>query len=125
MVLQAWNSQGAVGKKTFNINVAGSAEPSCGPNTGPGIIIGPAGEATGSGYQSIFAETPAAGSPFTALKIYVDDMQRAAFYNSAAECGITFLRMSQGPHKVTGVAWSRLGAVVTGTQMITVTTETP
>jgi len=68
-----------------------------------------------------FAGTPAApSSPVTALRIYVDHAARATFYRAAAERGITFLRMSRGIHKVTAVAWTQKGAVVSDTQTVTV-----
>lgn len=118
VVLQAWNSQGAIGSKAIKIDVAGVGEPTCVPQTDPGVAVCP-GEILGNGYTIITAGTPAvAASPYTALRIYVDNISRATFYNFAAQRGITFLRMAAGTHKVTAVAWTARGAVVTDTKMV-------
>ena len=120
IVLQAWNSQGTTSKKSININVTGLEEPVCIPAADPGIAICQA-EAVENGYVTILAGTSLAPkSPFTALRIYVDGIARAAFYGFAAQHGITFLRMGAGAHKVTAVAWTQNGAVVTDTKAVTV-----
>ena len=70
-------------------------------------------------YVTLFAGTSLA-STYTALRIYVDNMARSTFYGFAAQRGITVLRMSAGIHKVTAVAWTQKGVVVTDTRTITV-----
>jgi hypothetical protein len=120
VVLQAWNSNGGVAKKTITINVIGSPEPTCLPDSDPGVTLCQL-EPVENSYVTIFAGTPAApSSPVTALRIYVDNAARATFYRAAAERGITFLRMSRGIHKVTAVAWTQKGAVVSDTRTVTV-----
>jgi hypothetical protein len=120
VVLQAWNSHGAVGKKTIKINISGLHEATCLPATDPGVAICP-NEVLGNGYTMIIAGTPAVpASPYTALRIYVDNISRATFYDFAAQGGITLLRMAPGTHKVTAVAWTAQGAVVTDTQVFIV-----
>lgn len=120
VVLQAWNSQGAIGKKAININVVGDFEPTCISNADPGVSICQ-GEPAGNGYMNIMVGTPVTPvSPFTAVRIYVDGISRATFYNFAAKGSLTFLQMNRGTHKVTAVGWTQNGAVVSDTQTVTV-----
>jgi Bacterial Ig domain len=120
LVLQARNSQGTISKKALKINVFGLEEPTCLPDKDPGVTICQA-EVVENGYVIVFAGTPAQpASPFTALRIYVDNVSRATFRDFAAQRGITFLRMSRGVHNITAVAWTQKGAVVTDTRTVTV-----
>jgi len=72
----------------------------------------------------IFAAQPGApavaASPFTALRIYVDSVSRATFYNFTAQEGITALHMTRGTHNVKAVGWTQQGSVVTDTTLVTV-----
>lgn len=124
VVLQAWNNQGVVSKKTVKINVFGLQEPTCLPAPGVGICVGLAGPVENNGYAMIFAAEPGApavvASPFTALRIYVDNVSRATFYNFTAQEGITALHMSRGTHKVKAVGWTQQGSVVTDTTLVIV-----
>lgn len=120
LVLQARNSQGAISKKAVKINVFGLAEPTCLPDTDPGVTICQA-EVVENGYVIVFAGTPAQpASPFSALRIYVDNVARATFRDFAAQRGITFIRMGRGTHKIVAVAWTAKGQVVTDTRTVTV-----
>ena len=120
LVLQAKNSQGVVSKKSMKINVTGMEEPTCLPDADPGVTICQA-EPIENRYVIVFAGTPAApASPFTALRIYVDNVARATFHNFAAQRGITFLKMSSGTHKLTAVAWTAGGNVETSTTSVAV-----
>lgn len=120
LVLQATNSQGVVSKKALTINVTGMEEPTCLPATDPGVTICQA-EPVENRYVIVFVGTPASpASSFTALRIYVDNAARATFHNFAAQRGITFLKMSSGVHKLTAVAWTANGKVVTNTTSVTV-----
>lgn len=123
VVLQAWNSQGAVSKKAIKINVFDLQEPSCLPSPGVGICVGLAGPVERNGYAPIFAGAPgapAAAVPFTAFRIYVDSVSRATFYDFAAQEGITTLKMTRGTHQVKAVGWTQKGAVVTNATTVTV-----
>jgi Big-like domain-containing protein len=124
VVLQAWNNQGAVSKKSIKINVFGLQEPTCLPAPGVGICVGLAGQVENNGYAMIFAAQPGApavaASPFTALRIYVDSVSRATFYNFTAQEGITALHMTRGTHNVKAVGWTQQGSVVSDTTLITV-----
>jgi len=123
VVLQAWNNQGAVSKKAIKINVFGLQEPTCMAAPGVGICVGLAGPVE-NGYAMIFAAQPGAPaitpSPFTALRIYVDNASRANFYNFTAQEGITALHMTRGTHNVKAVGWTQQGPVVSDTTLITV-----
>ncbi|MGE5323038.1 MAG: Ig-like domain-containing protein [Actinomycetota bacterium] len=120
VVLQAWNSLGAVTKKAIKINVFGLDEPSCMPETDPGVTICQA-EVTDNRYVIMFVGTPPyPASPYSALRIYVDNISRATFHNFAAQHGITFLKMTAGTHKVVAVAWTQSGQVATATVTVTV-----
>ena len=122
VVLQAWNSQGAVSKKAVKINVVGLQEPTCMPSPGVGICVGLAGPMD-NGYAPIFAGAPgapAAASPFASFRIYVDNLSRATFYDFGAQEGITGLQMTQGKHQVKAVGWTQKGDVVTNTTQVTV-----
>lgn len=123
VVLQAWNSQGALSKKAIKINVFELQEPTCLPSPGIGICVGLAGPVESNGYAPIFAGAPgapAAASPFTAFRIYVDNLSLATFYDFAAQEGITALKMTRGKHQVKAVGWTQKGSVVTNTTTVTV-----
>jgi hypothetical protein len=118
LVLQAWNSQGTVGKRSFTINVTGLEEPVCVPDTDPGVTVCQA-EPTDNRYVIIFAGTSIQSS-YSAMRIYVDNVARATFSDFAAQRGITFLKMTAGKHTINAVAWTRSGKVVTASTTVTV-----
>ena len=121
VVLQAWNSQGTVGKRAIQINVTGTAEPTCIPSPGQAVTVCLSTQVVENNYVAISVGTPATPpSPFTALRIYVDTVARATFYGSATESGIAFQQMKKGTHKVKAVAWTQKGDVVTTTQTVIV-----
>lgn len=120
VVLQAWNSQGVTSKKTINISITETPEAVCIPGTDPGVTICQA-EPVENRYVTIFAGTSLAPqSPFTALRIYVDGVNRATFSGFAAQRGITFLKMSGGTHTIIAKAWTQKGTVVSDTTTVTV-----
>ena len=117
VTLQATNSQGAISKKAIQINVTGMQEPTC--IDGGGVCLST--EVITSRYVIIMAAPPAnPPSPYTAMKIYLDGIVRAAFYGFAAQDGITFIQMKSGSHRVTAKAWRRDGTVLSASQTVTV-----
>jgi len=123
VVLQAWNSQGALSKKAVKINVFELQEPTCLPSPGVGICVGLAGPVESNGYAPIFAGAPGApatATPFASFRIYVEGISRATFYDFAAQEGITALKMTKGNHQVKAVGWTQKGSTVTNTTQVTV-----
>ena len=112
--VQATNSQGIVRQKTETIEASGPVGPICAPAHDPGVALCFSQQSPGFGHI-LFGTPERPSSPVLAVRIYVDNIARAQFYNFAAQRGETELKMSKGSHRITVVAWTRRGDVSTDT----------
>lgn len=109
VTVQAWNSAGAVFKKTIHVTVSGSGAPACTMSTtDPSVTIcTPADGATVTSPVRVVAGTTST-SPVKTTKVYVDG---TAAYSTAGGQVDTSLTMANGTHRVTVKAWNDAGAV--------------
>lgn len=112
--VQATNSQGIVRQMTETIEASGPVGPICAPAHDPGVALCFSQQSPGFGHIQ-FGTPERPSSPVLAVRIYVDNIARAQFYNFAAQRGETELKMSKGSHRITAVAWTRRGDVSTDT----------
>lgn len=112
--VQATNSQGVMRQMTETIEASGPVGPICAPAHDPGVALCFGQQSPGFGHI-LFGTPETPSSPVVAIRIYVDNIARAQFYNFAAQRGETELKMSKGSHRVTAVAWTRRGDVSTDT----------
>ncbi|HET8891893.1 MAG TPA: hypothetical protein VFQ41_23545 [Candidatus Angelobacter sp.] len=112
--VQATNSQGVVRQMTETIEASGPVGPICAPAHDPGVALCFSLQSPGFGHIQ-FGTPERPSSPVLAVRIYVDNIARAQFYNFAAQRGETELKMSKGSHRITAVAWTRRGDVSTDT----------
>lgn len=113
-VVQATNSQGVMRQITETIEASGPVGPICAPEHDPGVALCFGQQTPGFGHI-LFGTPENPSSPVLAVRIYVDNIARAQFYNFAAQRGETELKMSKGSHRITAVAWTRRGEVSTDT----------
>jgi hypothetical protein len=114
VVVQAWDSTGAVFKSAVTITVV--AAPSAGVT-----VSSPANHATVSSPVN-FAASATSASPITAMRIYVDGANaytvNAAYINAP-------VAMSPGAHNVVVQAWDSTGAVLKTALSLTVSPAPP
>jgi len=113
-VVQATNSQGVMRQITETIEASGPVGPICAPAHDPGVALCLSLQTPGFGHI-LFGTPEKPSSPVQAVRIYVDDIARAQFYNFAAQRGETELKISKGSHRITAVAWTQRGDVSTDT----------
>jgi hypothetical protein len=113
-VVQATNSQGVMRQITETIEASGPVGPICAPAHDPGVALCFSLQTPGFGHI-LFGTPEKPSSPVQAVRIYVDDIARAQFYNFAAQRGETELKMSKGSHRITAVVWTQRGDVSTDT----------
>ncbi len=113
-VVQATNSQGVARQITETIEASGPVGPICAPAHDPGVALCFSQQTPGFGHI-LFGTPEKPSSSVLAVRIYVDNIARAQFYNFAAQRGETELKMSKGSHRITAVAWTRRGDVSTDT----------
>lgn len=117
VVVQAWDSAGAVQKTAENITVSGTS------GSGPGTvtITSPAnGSTVGSPAQ--FVASASGPNPITAMQIYVDNGLK---YSASAASVNTSISMATGSHYVVVQAWDSTGAVYKTAENITVGSSSP
>ncbi len=110
VVIQAWDTAGAVYKSAINITVASAPPPPPPPSTTGVTISSPSnGTTVGSPATFVASAAPASSAhPITAMAIYVDN--NLVFKNSAASLS-TPVSMSGGSHYVVVQAWDSAGVV--------------
>lgn len=115
VVVQSWDSTGAVQKSAENITVSGSA-----PTSGNVSVSSPASGAT-VGSPVHFVASASAPHPISAMEIYVDN---ASVYSMNASSLDTSVTMASGNHYVVVQAWDTTGAVYKNARTITVSGST-
>lgn len=103
VVVQAWDSTGAVFKSALNMTVSGSA-----PVTTTGVTISSPASGSSSGSPVHFAASARANNPITAMRIYLDN--NSVYTVSSASLN-TSVSASPGNHYAVVQAWDSTGAV--------------
>jgi len=113
VVVQAWDSNGAVFKAPMTVNVSGTA------STGGGVTVtSPANGATVS--PSVhFIASASSSYPITAMKLYVDGTERAAVSGGSLD---KWLTLAAGTRAVTVQAWNTQGTVYRRSLTVNVST---
>lgn len=120
VIIQAWDTTGAVVKSSVTINV-GTPSPNPPPTacqaatTGVTVCSPAQGTATSSPVH--FLAAAASGHPISAMRIYIDGV--SAYTTSVASIN-TSLQVASGTHSVIVQAWDSSGAVFKNAQTITV-----
>lgn len=99
VVVQAWDSTGAVFKSALNLNVSGSAY---------GVTVTSPTNGSTSGSPVHFVASAKSKYPISAMRIYSDGKD---VYNKYASSLDTYVSLSQGQHYVIVQAWDSTGAV--------------
>jgi hypothetical protein len=113
VVVQAWDNYGNVYKTPVNVTVSGSA--GCGTTSGV-VFCSPTNGASTSGSVPVVA---AGSSIITAMKLYVDGQDPAAFSTNSNNLNTT-LNLSPGTHNLVVNAWDSPGNVYQQSINITV-----
>ncbi len=103
VVVQAWDSTGAVSKSALNLTVSGAA-----PTATSGVTISSPTSGSSSGSPVQFAASARANNPITAMRIYLDNN---SVYTVAASSLNTSVSASAGNHYAVVQAWDSTGAV--------------
>jgi acid phosphatase len=114
VVVQAWDSTGAVFKTPLNLTVTGASVCSA-VNTGVTVCL-PSGNSVASPVH-VVAAAKSASAPITAMRIYVDNVSQYLTFSSSLD---TSLALSSGPHFLVVQAWDATGAVFKNPQNINV-----
>jgi pectate disaccharide-lyase len=106
LVVQAWDSTGAVFKNAQTVTVGGASS----TTTGAGVAVSsPAGGATvSSPVQFAAAAASGSGLPITAMRVYVDN---ADVYTTSGSRVSTSLPIASGSHYAVVQAWDSAGKV--------------
>jgi hypothetical protein len=118
VVVQAWNSSGAVFNRSMQINV-GSGSNSGSTTSGSGVVVSSpaAGTTVASPAQFVASATAASGRMITAMRIYVDGSSAYTVNSGSLN---TSLPMANGNHNVVVQAWDNVGAVYKNTMSLNV-----
>ena len=116
VVVQAWDSSGAVFKTPLSITVGGTTA-ACTASTAGVTVCLPAAGATVAAPVHITAAAKSSLGPITAMRIYVDNTSQYLVNASSID---TSLAMAAGSHNVVVQAWDSSGAVYKNSRTITV-----
>lgn len=109
IVVQAWDTTGAVAKGPVTVNVAA-------PGPLAVHVAQPANGATLGSPVRVVADATSS-HPVSAIIVYVDDQEANRTYSSALD---TKLPLAPGPHRIVVQAWDSTGAYVKGPVSVTV-----
>jgi len=116
VVIQAWNSAGAVARdERFTESSADPVEPIAGCDyAGTGVMWG--GDhlpyATSSPIRLGMGAKSSSGARITSIRLYIDGVNRAQTYGSTAYClPAAFLNMKPGYHFINLQAWDSTGQI--------------
>lgn len=101
VVVQAWDSTGAVQKNSLSVNVSGTAATN-------GVTVSSPTNGSAVTSPARFVASAKSTSPITAMRIYVDG---TSVYGTNAASLDTSVSMSAGAHNVVVQAWDSTGAV--------------
>lgn len=113
VVVQAWDSSGAVFRSPMQLTVSGSTGGVVIHSPGNGAAVSSPVPISASGYSS---------RPISAMRVYVDN---ADAYTTSGGTINTTIPMSPGPHKLSVQAWDSSGAVFVTPLNLTVAGTTP
>ena len=126
VIVQAWDSSGAVFKSPLTLTVTPNPTPTPTPtpppsactaaNVGVTICTPASGSVTGSPVH-VTAAAKSATAPITVVRIYVDNLSR---YSVNAATIDASLALSAGTHSIVVQAWSTTGAVLKKAQTVIV-----
>jgi hypothetical protein len=102
VVVQAWDSTGAVFKSAMNLTVSGTA------STAAGVTVSSPAAGSSPGSPIHFAASARANNPITAMRIYLDNN---SVYTVGASSLDTYVSASAGNHYAVVQAWDTTGAV--------------
>jgi len=106
VIIQAWDTTGAVQKQALNINVSGSTTVQ--PSTGTGVYVSSPASGSTVSSPAHFVASATSKYPITAMRIYVDGNSVYTVNSNKLD---TWVNMSGGSHAVTVQAWDTTGAV--------------
>jgi hypothetical protein len=109
VVVQAWDSSGAVFKFPETINVNSSAPPPPPPvASGSGVSVALPGDGSTVGAPMHVVASASAGNPITAMRIYLDNNDMFTINSNQLD---TTVNASSGSHSLVVQAWDVTGAV--------------
>lgn len=112
VVVQAWDSTGAVLKSSETINVGGSA-----PASGTGVTISSPSNGSSNGSPVHFVASASASKTISAMRIYVDNND---VFDAGSNHIDTYVSLGNGTHYVVIQAWDVSGAVYKASETISV-----
>jgi acid phosphatase len=115
LVVQAWDSAGAVYKTTVSVTV-GLAASACTASTVGVTVCSPGGGSTMSSPLLITAAAKSALGTITAMRIYADNL---SVYATRGDKVNTSVPLAPGAHKLVVQAWDSTGAVYKSARTIT------
>lgn len=121
VVVQAWDSTGAVFKSAETITVGSAPPPPPPPTTSAVTVSSPANNATVTSPMHVVAAA-AAGHPITAMQIYLDNV--SVFANSSGSLD-TQVNAAAGLHSLVVQAWDSAGGIYKQAMTVTVSGSTP
>lgn len=117
VVIQAWDTTGAVFKSPLPLTVGNGVPAGCSPvNLGVTVCSPTTAASTGSRVH-VAASAMSASAPITAMRIYVDGTSQ---YLTLANSLDTSIALASGPHLLVVQAWDATGAVFKNSQQINV-----
>jgi len=117
VVVQAWDSTGAVFKTPVSITVTGSGGGACGPANIGVTVCSPTSATSFNSPVQVVASAKSGAAPITAMRIYVDGVSKYLTNSSSLN---TAIAMSSGTHSLVVQAWDATGAVFKNSQTIRV-----
>ncbi len=117
VVVQAWDSAGAIYKSAETITVSGSAP----PPSSSGVSVSSPTPGTTSSSPVHFVASASSSHPIISMRIYVDS--NSVFVTSSGSLN-TSVPMSSGSHSVVVQAWDSAGGIYKSAETITVSGST-
>ena len=115
IVIQAWDSTGAIFKSSVSITVS-TGTGSCSAS-GTGVTVCSPTPGTSLASPVHFVGAAKSSAPITAMRIYVDNASQYTIFSSSLDTSIS---IPAGSHLVVVQAWDSTGAVFKNSQMISV-----
>jgi hypothetical protein len=116
VVVQAWNSGGAVFKTPLTITV-GTATAACTPGATGVTVCAPTAGSTGASPVHVAAAAKSSSGTITAMRVYVDNVSMYLTHTGTLD---TMVSMPSGSHNMVVQAWDSAGSVYKNARTITV-----
>lgn len=120
VVVQAWDSSGAVLKFPESITVNSSAPPP--PPSGSGVSVTTPADGSTVGAPIHVVASASAGNPITAMKIYLDNIDMFTVNANQLDTNVS---AAPGAHFLVVQAWDSTGAVYKQSSSVTVGSSVP